>query len=174
MKRHYFGSIKGELWKGQSIYDPKFFDCNYEDLPNIYKYKRCLCLCNDLNIKYCTNCYGSLLEHLESVLDEELIRDEKELIMEINHRKWTISKDFANYVRIMTHTIELDINIYDYIDNITFDANNFYVYSFDKKKDFNDLSKDKLLLIAKWLFGMQIYMCLSDNEICEFTIENLY
>ena len=122
MKRHYFGSIKGELWKGQSIYDPKFFDCTYKDLPK-YKYKQCLCLCNDLNIKYCTNCYGSLLEHLESVLEEELIRDEKELIMEINQRKWIISKDFANYVRIMTHTIELDINIeneYNRIQNIPF------------------------------------------------------
>ena len=162
MGRYYYGSIRGRFWFGiQSSNDPEFFGCNFD---NIHQYEQCSCICADLNIKYCKNCYSSELAHQADAEAEELI-------LESNEIKWMISEDKINFVKSKLSVIESEINIHDYIDNIIFNKDNSYEYKFDKKKEFDNIAIDKLGLIAKWLIGTQIYLCLSSEKYCEFTGE---
>jgi len=169
MGRYYTGNITGKFWKRiQSSYDPEYFGCEYE---NICIYLICNCKCNDTTIPYCKKCYQDENKHRFEAKDQ-IESEIDSLIVATNEVSWSISYDKIDFVKAQINKIEKEIEIDLYIENIVFDLDNGYWYTYQIRKEIEThITREQWVQIAKWLLGQQIFRCLIDISYCHFTGE---
>jgi hypothetical protein len=132
MGRYYFGTISGKFWV--CIQDSD--DASYFKSPIIFstplkcfEYMGCCCFVKDIYDLYCTKCYNSFEEHVESIEDEYLLEDIKrsnDLIYQNNYIKYYFENFELKYVKNKLNKLENYIG-QDIINNIKlkiYDENN--------------------------------------------------
>ena len=79
MGRFYSGQISGKFWFGvQSSTDASYFGVEPTDIVN---YHVCNCTYEECGTdpNYCTSCYSSYEEHIQSMIDEDIDLEEESL-----------------------------------------------------------------------------------------------
>jgi len=169
MGRFYYGDILGKFWFGiQSSYDPIHLGC--KNSKRIYRYIKCICICNDLETKYCKNCYNNEDDHRK---DTGITNDS--LAIQTNETEWSFFIGDIETINNILNEIEKKINVQKYITNITITNNSDQELAYDiETTDKYVYCKDtKILeLLARWCLGKKILKRLELKGKCTFVGED--
>jgi hypothetical protein len=194
MGRYYFGTISGKFWVCiQDSDDASYFKSAiiFSTPLRCFEYMGCCCFVKNIYDLYCTKCYNSFEEHVESIDDEYLLEDIKNnnnLIYQNNYIKYYFENFELEYVKTKLNKLEKQIG-QEIIDNIKltiYDENNEQIdinnkIEKQKKKpsfayDLNDtilkdLDEDQKKIIAKWCLGKLIEHSIKELGYCEIYCE---
>lgn len=173
MGRFYSGNIYGKFWVAvQSSYDPSYFGGIINDIFNFYA---CGCNCEFDDIKnpniYCTNCYDSYDDHIQTIKDEDIEQYDGN-----NIKTWFKSDNEIEYL-FDNNQIDIINDKIKLLENIVGEHMHSYkiiddgvviTYDYDVPK-----ITDPILLenIARLCLGKQIIYCIQKHGFCNFCAE---
>lgn len=185
MGRFYSGDISGKFWFGVQSSDDISELISY--IPsNSYIWKSCGCYVDDDDIegKYCNDCYDSIDSHILQVVEEQDYEDGL-LYIEEQNINYSLDKDthyqeLVNSMNKLKLTIHPDIiNEFDKIeqnDNILDAFTGVFNHIFEcmNQNITYDDNKEKhkaCVLVARYTLGYQIEYCLRTTDTCNIQCE---
>jgi hypothetical protein len=168
MVRNYHGTIEGIFWRCQSSYDASNFKYDNYIPKNYWVYYGCNCFVENVNLKFCHNCYKNYEEQYNNLSDDEKIDVSKGLLaFENNNIKYEFNNDEIDYIENKLKELEYKIGVNN-INKLNYQISNEYGYNyeFDNSELENIDDDEKLKLIALWCFGKQILYAINKNDYC--------
>ncbi len=168
MVRHYHGTIEGVFWSFQDSFDlSNFKPANFIKPKPYYVYYGCNCIVNNMNEKYCIDCYYHYQNHYNNLdNDKDYIKDDF-LAFECNSIRYIFDSNDIEFIENKLNEIENELG-----ENIVYNLN-FQIVETEYTINNNvlDLVNDDIKkLIARYCLGKQILYAINNGTcsiICD-------
>ena len=172
MGREYFGDIEGKFAFGIQ---------NSDDIENLisinFKEQMCFCICGciveDLDEKYCSDCYDSYEEHLKTAQEDEcleedeniLIKEDNIIIYEIEKEKHLseLNKNMNDIEELLPPNVVIEFNKIKDNDEIINGYSEIFSNSFSEMDKYMETN---FKYIYRYKLGLQVKYILNKQSTC--------